>query len=276
METRQTSSQDDSNVTYNFSGEKIRDFCLVLSEKFEVASCTLGSVTVNYYGYSGDENLQEKADFAGKCVETYNKLFGAYPYSCLNVVKANFVHGGMEYPNLVLISDSVSNEDYNYVIAHEIAHQWWYGVVGTNQYEHAWIDEGLAEYSTYLFFQENPEYGLRYNNMISNALSNYKFFVQVYERVNGQVDTSMDRPLDQFATEPEYVHLSYTKGVLLFDNLRLALGEKKFMKALSDLYKEYAYKNINSAELIATFSSSTGRNLENLIKSWINGTVVIA
>lgn len=274
--TRQTSSQDDSNVTYNLSGEKIRDFCLVLSEKFEVASCTLGSVTVNYYGYSGDENLQEKADFAGKCVETYNKLFGAYPYSCLNVVKANFVHGGMEYPNLVLISDSVSNEDYNYVIAHEIAHQWWYGVVGTNQYEHAWIDEGLAEYSTYLFFQENPEYGLSYNNMISNALSNYKFFVQVYERVNGQVATSMDRPLDQFATEPEYVHLTYTKGVLLFDNLRMALGEKKFMKVLCDLYKEYAYKNIDSAELIATFSSSTGRNLENLIKSWINGTVVIA
>lgn len=112
--------------------------------------------------------------------------------------------------------------------------------------------------------------------MISNALTNYKFFVQVYERVNGQVDTSMDRALDQFATEPEYVQLTYTKGVLLFDNLRETLGERKFMKALSDLYEEYAYKNINSAEFIACLSSSAGRNLENLIKSWINGTVVIA
>ena len=273
---RQSSSGNGANITYNFAGQKIRDFCIVLSEKFEMASCTVGSVTVNYYGYSGDGDLQENADFAGKCVETYNKLFGAYPYSVLNVVKANFVHGGMEYPNLVLISDSAREEDYNYVIAHEIAHQWWYGVVGTNQYQHAWIDEGLAEYSTYLFFEENSQYGLSYNNMISNALSNYKFFVQVYERVNGQVDTSMDRALDQFATEPEYVQLTYTKGVLLFDNLRETLGERKFMKALSDLYEEYAYKNINSAEFIACFSSSAGRNLENLIKSWINGTVVIA
>lgn len=268
--------ENDGETSYNICGEKIRDFCIVLSQKFEIFSTTVDGITINYFGYQGDKDMQEDVDFAGECVKTYNSLFGKYPYSVLNVVKANFVHGGMEYPNIVLISDSVSAKDYKYVIAHEIAHQWWYGVVGTNQYQHAWIDEGLAEYSTYLFFEEHDEYGLSYNNMISNALSNYKFFVQVYENVNGTVDTSMDKALDQFATEPEYVQLTYTKGVLLFDNLREMLGKDKFLKALKELYQDYAYQNISPAELIASLSSSSNRNLEKVIKSWIDGEVVIA
>ena len=270
---RQTSGQ---TTTYSYQGDKIRDFCIVLSQKFEKASSQVGGTTINYYGYQGDQNLQAMADFASQCVSTYNEMFGTYPYSTLNVVKSNFVHGGMEYPGIVLISDGVSDEDFQYVIAHEIAHQWWYGVVGTNQYDHAWIDEGLAEYSTYLFFENNQEFGLNYSSMISNALTNYKFFVQIYQQINGEVDTSMDRPLDQFGTEPEYVQCVYTKGVLLFDSLRESVGERKFLKALKDLYKDFAYQNISPAELIASFSSSTGRNLENFIEGWIEGKVVIA
>lgn len=271
--SQQTNGQ---TTTYSYQGDKIRDFCIVLSEKFDTASSQTGGTTINYYGYQGDDDLQAMADFASQCVSTYNEMFGTYPYSTLNVVKSNFVHGGMEYPGIVLISDTVSEEDYQYVIAHEIAHQWWYGVVGTNEYDHAWIDEGLAEYSTYLFFENNQEFGLNYSSMISNALTNYKFFVQIYQQINGDVETSMDRSLDQFGTEPEYVQCVYTKGVLLFDSLRESVGERKFLKALKDLYKDFAYQNISPAELIASFSSSTGRNLENFIKGWIEGKVVIA
>lgn len=273
----QTSKQKlEDQTTYSFEGNKIRDFCLVLSKKFDVCTKTVDNVTINYFGYQGDNDLEKYAEFASKCVETYNDLFGKYPYKTLNVVKANFVHGGMEYPNLVMISDDLDDEDFMYVIAHEIAHQWWYGVVGNDEYNHAWIDEGLTEYSTYLFFEKNKDYGLDYDTMISNALTNYKFFVKIYQQINGQVDTSMDRALDKFNTEPEYVQLTYTKGVLLFDGIRESVGDKKFFKALKDLYEDYAYQNISPAELIASFCSSTGRNLENYIKGWINGEVVIA
>ncbi len=266
----------EDKTVYVINGEKIRDFCLVLSEKFEIASASVSGITINYFGYKGDTDLNAQVEFAKQCVSTYNDLFGKYPYSTLNVVKSNFVYGGMEYPNLVMISDTLEEQDFQYVIAHEIAHQWWYGVVGNNQYSNAWIDEGLTEYSTYLFFEKNSQYGYNYETMINNALNNYKFFVKIYQQINGEVDTSMDKDLDEFNTEPEYVQLTYTKGVLLFDGIRKSVGDKKFLKALKTLYEDFAFKNLNRAELIASFCSSTRSNLENYINSWLDGDIIIA
>ena len=256
-------------------GEKIRDFCFVLSNKFEMVSGNCGDITINYWGYKGDSNLDSSLKTSIEAVATFNELFGDYPYSTLNIVKSNFVHGGMEYPNLVLISDEVSSQDLAYVIVHEIAHQWWYGVVGNNEYDYAWIDEGLTEYSTFLFFENHSEYGFNYSNMISNALESYKLFEKIYIKITGSVDSRIDRPLDEFETEPEYVQCVYNKTVLMFDSIRNSVGKKKFLKAMKDLYNDYAFQNITPAMLINSFSNSTGSNLEGFFNSWLEGKVVI-
>ena len=269
-----SSQEGEGIVTANILGENIRDFCFVLSDIFEVVSANVDGTQINYYGYRGDNNLQTNLSTAQEALSTFNNLFGKYPYEVLNVVKTNFVHGGMEYPNLVYISDSLSQEDIAYVIVHEIAHQWWYGVVGNDENSHAWLDEGLAEYSTLLFFENNTKYGVDCDAMIDSALTSYKTFVRVYSSVNGEVDTSMDRPLSDFATEPEYVQNTYTKGLLMFDSLRKSTGDRKFFKALKNYYKDFCYKNVTPAEFIASFIDSTGYNLENFINSWLNGEVV--
>lgn len=262
-------------TTAQLKGDKIRDFCFVLSDKFSHASTKVGNTVINYYGYQNDNNINSSLEVSVKAVETFNSMFGQYPYSQLSVVKANFLHGGMEYPNLVIISDDVSNEDVAYVIVHEIAHQWWYGVVGNDEYNHAWMDEGLTEYSTMLFFEENESYGEDFDQMIDNATTNYKTFVRVYTNVTGSVDTSMDRPLSQFNTEPEYVQCTYTKGLLMFNSIRETVGDRKFFKALKDYYQDFAYKNAAPADMIASFNKSTGYDLEGFISSWLNGEVVI-
>ena len=84
----------------------------------------------------------------------------------------------------------------------------------------------------------------------------------------------MDRPLSDFATEPEYVQNTYTKGLLMFDSLRKSTGDRKFFKALKNYYKDFSYKNVTPAEFIASFIDSTGYDLENFINSWLNGEVV--
>jgi aminopeptidase N len=66
----------------------------------------------------------------------------------------------MEYPALVMISDNIGEHiSYEEVIVHEVAHQWWYSLVGNDQINYGFLDEGLTEYSTILFFENNPEYG---------------------------------------------------------------------------------------------------------------------
>lgn len=256
--------------------KNVRDFCFVLSDKFECVSQIVDGIEVNYYGYQNDENLAKCLKTGIDALQTFGRLFGDYPYSQLSIVKSNFVHGGMEYPNIVLISDEVlAQKDYEYVIIHEIAHQWWYGVVGNDEYNHAWLDEGLAEYSTLMFYQENPEYGEDFEGLVKSSLESYKLFEKVYIKVTGSVDGSMDRAICDFATEPEYVQCTYTKGVIMFNTLREMVGDKKFKSALKNYYHDFMFKNASPADLIAQFVSSCGKSTEGFFNSWLEGKVVI-
>ena len=79
-------------------------------------------------------------------VDAHAGRFGAYPYGEADVVlDNNFWFGGMEYPGFVL--DLVSTTS----LAHELAHQWWYGIVGDDEYTSPWLDESFADYATDLY-----------------------------------------------------------------------------------------------------------------------------
>ena len=149
----------------------MRDFAAVLSKKFEVKKEKVGATEVAYYYYD-DEQADASFNTAVKALKTFNEMIGKYPYKTLSVVKTNFVHGGMEYPNLVYISENLNNyEDYTNVIVHEIAHQWWYGVVGNNAYANGWMDEGLTEYTTALFYEFNKEYNIKKDDVIKKRFN---------------------------------------------------------------------------------------------------------
>ncbi len=257
------------------TANNVRDFAFVLSDKFSVKSQSVDGIMVNYFYYS-DSDPDASLLVAVKAMKTFNNLFGKYPYASINVAEANFVHGGMEYPNLVLISDDIaSHQDYEYVIVHELAHQWWYGVVGNNEYINGWQDEGLTEYSTALFYEHNKEYGLELESIMKNINKNYKLFVDVYTSVNGQLDTSMNRRLDEYSTEPEYVNCTYTKGAIMFDTLRQTVGDNKFYKALKTYYKTFMYKTPTAVEFIDCMSRATGYRLDAFFESWLNGSAAI-
>lgn len=255
--------------------KNVRDFCFVLSKHFDVLSQKVGDVEVNYYFYQ-DDTSRQSLETACKAVETFEDMFGDYPYQQLSVVKTNFCFGGMEYPNLVMVADDITDKPtYDYVIVHEIAHQWWYGVVGNNEFSDAWVDEGLTEYSTALFFEKHQEYGFKYDTIIDNAFDAYKNFVKIYSSILGDVDQRMQRDLSQFATEPEYVNCTYTKGMLLFDTVRESLGKRKFEKCLKNYYKDYKFQNSSYEKMVESFSKSANRNLEGLFKAYVEGTVLI-
>ena len=271
-----TNQEEGGQTTAQIQASMVRDFAFVLSQKFDKVSQTVGDVTVSYYGYVGDQNINSCLDTSVKAFQYFCEKFGSYPYQNLSIVKSNFVYGGMEFPNLVLISDDCNQQnDYDYVIVHEIAHQWWYGLVGNDEYNHAWQDESLTEFSTWLFFKDNSGYGLDYNALVENATNSYKYFVKVYTQILGSVDTSIERPLDQFETQPEYAQCVYTKGALMFATMQEMVGEKKMNRAMQSYFEKFVYQNPSPADLIATFNKATGYNLEGFFRSWLDGKVII-
>ncbi len=253
----------------------VRDFAMVLSADFEVKSAQTRGIDINYF-YFDDSDAECHLQAAVDAVDTFCELIGEYPYKVLNVVKACFLHGGMEYPNLVYISDQVTQDaEYINVIVHEIAHQWWYGVVGNDQLAYGWIDEGLAEYSTALFYDLNPGYAYTSTEVIANALSSYLLFCDVYREVYDRLDTSMNRSVSDFNSETEYVYLTYVKGLLMFDSVSEVIGQNRMNKCLKELYRQYAMQFVTPVELIDCFSKASGRDLKKFMTSWLDGTVIL-
>lgn len=263
------------NITSVIEANCVRDFAMVLSEKFNKLEKVVGDTKIKYYYYN---DLRPKESLHTSCLalETFEDLIGDYPYSTLSVVESNFVHGGMEFPNLVYISDSLPTyEDYTNVIVHEIAHQWWYNMVGSDAFNNGWQDEGITEYTTAMFYEKNPSYNINKNNIIYNNIKNYSFFVDVYTAVYKELDTSMTRALDEYATEPEYVYIAYVKSMLMFDSLRSVLGDKDFFKGLKLYFETCKFKEASPEEMIACFEKGSGKELENFFDAWLDGKIVI-
>ncbi|MDP4177313.1 MAG: hypothetical protein Q8900_03115, partial [Bacillota bacterium] len=140
---------------WTITSENVRDFAAVASDKFQIVKANIGGTVIKSYAF--DKTKAEKVlSYSAKAIETFNKRYGEYPYSTCSVVQTD-LQGGMEYPTMVMIiSDSYTNitaknimsvlmyqgviGDLEDVVVHELAHQWWYGLVGDNEYDEAWVD----------------------------------------------------------------------------------------------------------------------------------------
>ena len=264
---------ENGKTTNVYTFENARDFALCLSEKFETMSAKAGDVTVNYY-YIDDDAPLKSMQYALKAVETFSSLFGKYPYRSLSVAETGFNEGGMEYPALVFISERLEDAAFGEVIVHETAHQWWYAGVGNNEVEYGFLDEGLAEYSTVLFYEKNEGFGMTRPQMIEAAELTYHTFCNVYDKLFGKVDTSMLRPLGEYSGEYEYVNIAYIKACLMYETLRETVGDKMFFKGLSEYYETYLYEEAEPQDLVGVYEKC-GADTNGFFESFFDGSAIL-
>ncbi|MFE2723428.1 M1 family metallopeptidase [Kitasatospora sp. NPDC059327] len=127
------------------TARQVRDFAWSAGPFEHVSGVSAGGVTVTVHSVAGVRAADAAAILATaeSALDAHARAFGAYPYTELDVVLDNELwFSGMEYPGFVL--DRVSTS----ALVHEIAHQWWYGIVGDDQYHQPWLDESFAEYAT--------------------------------------------------------------------------------------------------------------------------------
>ena len=254
----------------------VRDFAIMLTKNSKTKSKKIDELLVSYTGYEEDENIDYCLDVSVKAVKFFCKIFGDYPYKKLDVVKAPFLHGGMEYPAVVIVSDTMESElDYAKVIVHEIAHQWWYAVVGNNEIKEAWLDESLAEYSTALFFEEYKEFGVSYESLISEAFAGYTLYADIVKSIEQKLNTSMLLSVNEYAGDYEYSYMIYVKGVLMFDNVRQVIGKERLIKGFKRYYKKYKFKVATTDDFIVSVKKASGKDVEGLFDSWLQGKTII-
>jgi len=257
-------------VTHRKEALVVRDFAIVMSPDFRVMTETVDGIEIRYY-YIIDPTPELSLKAAVDSVRTFNEHIGMFPYPTLAVVETHFLHGGMEYPRLVMISNELSGDLYREVIVHEVAHQWWYAVVGNNPVLHAWMDEGLTEYTTTLFYVWNPQYGITYQERMADKLTGLLLYLELYGRQ--RPDTSMNRPLNEFRNSYDYMYMVYVKGGLMFSSLRRMIGDDNFFAALRLYYEQNFFQMARPENLIAAFEQASGKPLEAYFDSWLSGRV---
>lgn len=256
---------------WEFESPVVRDFAWVGSDEFQVSSMKMGETTVYSYHYSQDGG--EKAlDYGASALRIFNELFGIYPYKTLSIVQTGFFIGGMEYPRLVMIDDSLydggQDEWLETVTVHEVAHQWWYGLIGNDQVHDSWLDEALAEYSTILYYGKRygsqEEYS-KYQDLVNKG--KYQLF-RIY-RDSEDIDETIHRPLYEFEDWIEYDSLVYGKGAILFHEIRQEMGDEVFLQVLKKYFRDNIFKNVKPEDLYKSCQDITGQSWEEFFKQWL-------
>ncbi len=263
----------ESKKVYTASATNVRDFALVLSEKYRVSRLSVGDTELAYYHYA-DPSADETLRLAAEAFAYFQKAFGKYPYPTFALAETGFCLEGMEYPRLAMLSDGLPKEERQRAVVHEVAHQWWGAVVGSDQLVNAWQDEGLAEYSAALFFDAHGKYGFTREQIVTEALKEYRSYYDVYGSVLGRTDTRMTRHLKEFVSEYEYRSTAYDKAVVMLDTLRKSVGEEKFGAALKKYYKANRYRMASAGDFIGSFEK-TGLDVGGFFDSFLSGKGVL-
>jgi hypothetical protein len=258
-------------VRYQLVSGPMRDFFIVASRDFQVTSQTVDGTLVNAY-YLPDYDLAaaEGLSVAASSLGIYNRRFGAYPFSELDVVQTPLQNAlGVEYPGIVLVGaslyDKPDDPSFSVTVAHEVAHQWWYSLVGNDVFAEPWLDEGLATYSSSLYNQEDLGEGA-YQGLVSYWQGRYDTLV------NQGKDDVVTQGLSHFESlgDPRiYSGVVYAKAALFFEALRRTVGDQAFFAALQAYYKNYQFRVATRDGLLADFNKASGERLDALYQEWL-------
>lgn len=242
-----------------------RDFAFCASRNFKVLEQNAGKVKVRYF-YLNDKKAEESLLTACQAIERFGKAIMDYPYPTFNVVETYFDYGGMEYPSLVYVSTTAL--DKNQIIVHETAHQWWYGIVGVDGFNEAYIDEGLATFFEGYFYNLDGD-RLRFNEHAKKLKTDYASYYAM-NRKNDNFSAVLKKNLSSFG-ETEYDSICYMRSAIMFRQAYDILGSEGFEKSLKILCSENAFGEINTEKLLDAFNRGYGRNVEGFFLSYIEG-----
>jgi hypothetical protein len=250
-----------------------RDVTLVLDEDFEALQTEVDGTTITSWYNPGDARIgQAVLDYAATSLAYFNEIVGPYPYTTLDLAPVDlFGAAGVEFPQLIYMGTGYYRADYSlevpngleFTVAHEVLHQWWYGLVGNNQYDHAFIDEGLTNFmSSQMYFaaKYGPETG---EQMVERYLAG-----PFESGVASDNDQVVDTPTDAFSSNSAYVYAAYNKAPMGFRAVYEAIGHDAFVAATARYYADHRFGVASPDDLLAAFETASGQDLTALWSHW--------
>lgn len=265
----QPATDDGTSKTYQFYAEDVHDFAWAASPDFiyteePYSAPGVPGVRIKLYLDPLHENLKDRYLHAAKsALAKLAQWYGQYPYSTLSIVvppKGGNGAGGMEYPTLVTgFEADTDNPGYELerVIVHEIGHQYWYGMVASNEFEEAWLDEGLTSYAEDKVMES--EYGVSPQHLVEASYV---------------TDPAPLKLLSwSYRDHNHYAENVYMRAKLVLVDIENQVGEKTMRKIMRTYFQNYKFKHPSTADFQKTVEQVTRKKWDDYFRHYVYGNL---
>ena len=266
------------------SSPAARDFAILASAKYVELEEQVGPTKVRVLALP--EHLhyaQAMMRMAAYALPAYSEWFGPYPYPQFTIAESYFGWNGNECSGLVMIDERVFAAPHlaegfvEYLVSHEICHQWWYNTVGTNGYAETWMDEGPAVYFSHRLM--NCKRG-KNNNLLQYPKGlcwlpniyreNYRHY-GLYGTIGRGDNQPVVQNMDKFGHVVNLFSMTYDKGSKIVGMIEDRLGEAAFIDFMRRIYSRYYFKVLRVADFQKELEEYTGQSWEPFFKDWLYG-----
>lgn len=250
---------------WRFHAENVHDFAWGADEDF-IRTSTEGpnGMELNFFYLPGEwvENWEKLPPYTIQFFELMNKNFGEYAYPQFSVIQGG--DGGMEYPMCTMLKGTGKMKGLIGVMVHESAHNWYYGMLASNEFQYPWMDEGFTSFAEEevlnIINQKNEE------NAHKGAYRSHKFLAM-------QPDNEpLTTPADYFDKNRNYGISAYSRGQVFVAQLRYIVGEESFNKAMLAYFDKWKFKHPNPWDFIKVVEDESGIQLDWYLNFWMNTT----
>ncbi len=249
--------------TIEYTASRVHDFAWFADKRFHVLTDTAilsdgrRIPTFAMFTNQNAEYWEEAASYIKRAVEFYSSEVGNYPWEHATAVQSALsAGGGMEYPMITVIGEVEGAASLDEVITHEVGHNWFYGVLASNERDHPWLDEGL---NTFYEFKYMSRYytgtnvmGISLPKFLDKRLhgNDIVHLIRFFQTNNGAVppDTHSDE-----SSSIQYGAMSYLKPALCLKWLEASMGEAAFRRMIQDYYQTWQFRHPQPQDLRAVF-----------------------
>lgn len=265
-----TKENDDKTVTFDWLQDKPHPSYLItlVVGKFDVVEETWNGIPVLFYVPKGRKDEAVPTYGKTRDMMTYfSKKYGVqYPWDKYAQITAYQFGGGMENTSATTMGEGILKDERglldgtsDWIVSHELAHQWWGDLVTCRDWSHTWINEGSASYAEALW--DEHRWGK----------DEYAF--NMYNKANGAIAGGRARPvMDLRYTNPDamFDSRSYPKGAWVLHMLRNRIGDDElFFSGLKQFLTDYRLQSVETADFRRNFERVSGRGLERFFYDWL-------
>ncbi|MCS6916952.1 MAG: M1 family metallopeptidase [Chitinophagales bacterium] len=277
--------------TLHYVAEQVHDFAWFADKRYAVrrSSVTLprSGRTVETWALFLPESRnpwEKAATYVDSALWYYSQWIGDYPYPQATVVQGNLLEGagGMEYPMITVVSTSGSARSLDRIIAHEVGHNWFYGILAFDERLHPWMDEGINSYYENRYME--ARYGpMRLEQDFPPALAqlldlrypgSYVNYLVYHLVASRRADQPASLPADDY-TSFNYFAIVYTKVALGFAYLETYLGREALDQLFAGFYERWAFRHPGPEDLKEHFRRHSGKELDWFFDQYLGTTALL-